>query len=75
MSRQPTAPFLWEGGNIFVDGFSPDLPRGTLTQYAGQLHRLNTSKKDVMIFDYVDFDIPVLAKMYARRRAGYKSIG
>ena len=42
--------------------------RGTLTQYAGRLHRLNTTKKEVIIFDYVDFDIPVLAKMYARRR-------
>jgi superfamily II DNA or RNA helicase len=49
--------------------------RGTLTQYAGRLHRLNTSKKDVVICDYVDFDIPVLAKMFARRRAGYKAIG
>ena len=49
--------------------------RGTLTQYAGRLNRLNTAKKEVIIFDYVDFDIPVLAKMYARRRAGYKSIG
>jgi superfamily II DNA or RNA helicase len=49
--------------------------RGTLTQYAGRLHRLNASKKEVVIYDYVDFDIPVLAKMYARRRVGYKAIG
>jgi superfamily II DNA or RNA helicase len=49
--------------------------RGTLTQYAGRLHRLNAKKKEVVIYDYVDFDIPVLAKMYAKRRAGYKAIG
>jgi superfamily II DNA or RNA helicase len=49
--------------------------RGTLTQYAGRLHRLNAAKKDVIIYDYVDFEVPVLAKMYARRRAGYKTIG
>jgi superfamily II DNA or RNA helicase len=49
--------------------------RGTLTQYAGRLHRLNAAKKEVIIYDYVDFDIPVLAKMYAKRRAGYKAIG
>lgn len=48
---------------------------GTLTQYAGRLHRLNTAKKEVVIYDYVDFDVPVLAKMYARRRTGYKAIG
>jgi len=49
--------------------------RGTLTQYAGRLHRLNTTKKEVIIYDYVDFQIPVLAKMYARRRTAYKGIG
>ena len=49
--------------------------RGTLTQYAGRLHRLNANKKEVIIYDYVDFQVPVLAKMYARRRTGYKAIG
>ncbi len=49
--------------------------RGTLTQYAGRLHRLNAAKKDVIIYDYVDFEVPVLAKMHARRRTGYKAIG
>ena len=49
--------------------------RGTLTQYAGRLHRLNATKKEVIIYDYVDFQVPVLAKMYGRRRAGYKAIG
>lgn len=49
--------------------------RGTLTQYAGRLHRLNDAKKEVVIYDYVDFEVPMLAKMYARRRAGYKAIG
>lgn len=49
--------------------------RGTLTQYAGRLHRLNAAKKEVIIYDYVDFELPVLARMYARRRSGYNSIG
>jgi len=49
--------------------------RGTLTQYAGRLHRLNAAKKDVIIYDYVDFQVPVLAKMHARRRTGYRAIG
>ena len=49
--------------------------RGTLTQYAGRLHRLNAAKKEVIIYDYVDFEVPLLAKMYARRRTGYKAIG
>ena len=49
--------------------------RGTLTQYAGRLHRLNAAKREVIIYDYVDFEVPVLARMHARRRSGYKSIG
>ena len=49
--------------------------RGTLTQYAGRLHRLNAAKREVIMYDYVDFEVPVLARMHARRRSGYKSIG
>jgi superfamily II DNA or RNA helicase len=49
--------------------------RGTLTQYAGRLHRLNAAKKHVVIYDYVDAEIPVLARMFTRRRAGYRAIG
>ena len=49
--------------------------RGTLTQYAGRLHRLNAAKKEVIIYDYVDFEVPVLAKMRARRKTGYKALG
>jgi superfamily II DNA or RNA helicase len=49
--------------------------RGTLTQYAGRLHRLNAAKQEVIIYDYVDFEVPVLAKMHARRKTGYKALG
>jgi superfamily II DNA or RNA helicase len=49
--------------------------RGTLTQYAGRLHRQSATKKEVVIYDYVDDQVPVLAKMHARRRTGYKAIG
>jgi len=49
--------------------------RGTLIQYAGRLHRENAAKREVVIYDYVDFEVPVLAKMHARRRSGYKTMG
>jgi superfamily II DNA or RNA helicase len=49
--------------------------RGTLSQYAGRLHRLHDMKKEVVIYDYVDLEVPVLVKMYKRRLAGYKAIG
>jgi superfamily II DNA or RNA helicase len=49
--------------------------RGTLAQYAGRLHRLHGSKRDVIIYDYVDENEPMLAKMAAKREAGYRSLG
>ena len=45
--------------------------RGTLAQYAGRLHRLHGSKHDVIIYDYVDENEPMLAN----REAGYRSLG
>jgi len=49
--------------------------RGTLSQYAGWLHRWHASKRDVVIYDYVDENEPMLMKMALRREAGYRSLG
>jgi superfamily II DNA or RNA helicase len=49
--------------------------KGTLAQYAGRLHRLNNAKREVIIYDYVDMRVPVLARMAAKRRIGYQAIG
>jgi len=49
--------------------------RGTLAQYAGRLHRLHASKREVIIYDYVDEREPLLAKMATRREAGYRALG
>ncbi len=49
--------------------------RGTLAQYAGRLHRLHPGKREVVIYDYVDDTVPVLARMSAKRIKGYESLG
>jgi superfamily II DNA or RNA helicase len=49
--------------------------RGTLTQYAGRLHRFHASKREVIIYDYVDYNIPTLVNMFSKRRTGYRKIG
>lgn len=49
--------------------------RGTIAQYAGRLHRLHEGKREVRIYDYVDGLIPMAARMYQRRCAGYRAIG
>jgi superfamily II DNA or RNA helicase len=49
--------------------------RGTLVQYAGRLHRLHDQKKEVIIYDYADLAVPMLARMHERRLRGYRAIG
>lgn len=49
--------------------------RGTLAQYAGRLHRLHPGKREVVIYDYVDGAVPVLARMSGKRNRGYESLG
>ena len=49
--------------------------KGTLQQYAGRLHRLYESKKEVKIYDYVDIQVKMLEKMYQKRLNGYASMG
>jgi superfamily II DNA or RNA helicase len=49
--------------------------KGTLVQYAGRLHRLHPGKTEVRIYDYVDRDVPMLARMFKKRLRGYHAIG
>jgi len=49
--------------------------KGTLIQYTGRLHRLHPAKREVRIYDYVDSRIPMLARMFAKRLRGYRSLG
>jgi superfamily II DNA or RNA helicase len=49
--------------------------KGTLQQYAGRLHRLFKTKKEVRIYDYVDIQVKMLEKMYQKRLNGYASMG
>lgn len=49
--------------------------RGTLAQYAGRLHRNHAGKREVRIYDYIDFDVPTLARMFNKRLRGYRAMG
>lgn len=49
--------------------------KGTLAQYVGRLHRQHAGKRDVLVVDYVDQAVPVLARMAVKRRAGYRALG
>jgi superfamily II DNA or RNA helicase len=49
--------------------------RGTLVQYAGRLHRRHHAKTEVRIVDYVDRNVPMLARMFDKRMRGYRTMG
>ena len=49
--------------------------KGTLQQYAGRLNRASPSKRDLHIYDYVEFADSRLAHMWAKRERGYRAMG
>ena len=49
--------------------------KGTLAQYVGRLHRHHDGKTEVVVVDYVDEAVPILARMAAKRRTGYRALG
>lgn len=74
-----TGQYLGEGfDDARLDTLFLTLPvswRGTLIQYAGRLHRLHDMKGEVVIYDYADLEVPMLARMFQRRCRGYRAIG
>ncbi len=49
--------------------------RGTLQQYVGRLHRLHSNKTEVRVRDYIDGAVPMLSRMFDKRRRGYEAVG
>jgi superfamily II DNA or RNA helicase len=48
--------------------------KGKLVQYVGRALRNYESKSSVKVYDYVDTQVPVLRKMYAKRQKTYRSL-
>jgi superfamily II DNA or RNA helicase len=49
--------------------------KGTLQQYVGRLHRVHANKKVVRVYDYVDSQVAMLSRMFAKRVRGYTALG
>lgn len=49
--------------------------KGAVAQYSGRLHREYDSKREVIVYDYVDEAVPMLARMFGKRKVGYCAIG
>jgi len=48
--------------------------KGSLAQYAGRIHRQAEGKDKVIIYDYVDNSLPMLQRMFQRRKKGYDAL-
>ncbi len=74
-----TGRFVGEGfDDARLDTLFMTLPiswKGTIAQYVGRLHRLHDSKKEVHVYDYADFAVPMLDRMFQRRSTAYESVG
>lgn len=46
--------------------------QGNVSQYIGRLHRNLEKKKELLVFDYVDMFIPILMRMFNKRKRAYK---
>ena len=73
-------------GSLIGEGF--DFPRldtlfmatpvsfqSVVEQYAGRLNRDYAGKENVIVYDYVDKNIPMFDNMYAKRLKAYRQIG
>jgi len=49
--------------------------KGKLVQYVGRVLRSHEAKSSVRVYDYVDTQVPILRKMYAKRQKTYRSLG
>jgi superfamily II DNA or RNA helicase len=49
--------------------------KGTVVQYAGRLHRAFPGKREALIYDYVDAELPVLRRMFSKRLKAYRALG
>jgi superfamily II DNA or RNA helicase len=49
--------------------------KGTVAQYVGRLHRSHPGKRDALVYDYVDAELPVLRRMFAKRLKTYEALG
>lgn len=49
--------------------------KGRVVQYVGRLLRAHDGKHDIEVHDYVDGQVPVLARMHTKRLAGYAALG
>ena len=58
-----------------IDQDNRKAPAKRLQTCSSASPRLHPGKREVRVIDYVDHQVPMLAKMFHKRQIGYRSIG
>lgn len=86
LQRTGKAALILSTGKYIGEGFdfpsldtlvlaAPIAWKGSITQYVGRVSRLDDKKSDILVLDYVDFRIPVLTRMFAKRVSAFNKLG
>ena len=84
--NQPRFQLLIATGKLVGEGFDwPELThlfltfpiswKGRLTQYIGRVQRKTEGKETAHVYDYVDYEVPMLRLMYFKRLRAYRELG
>lgn len=79
-------PLILSTGKYIGEGFdfprldtlvfaSPVAWKGNIIQYVGRVSRTYKNKKEIRVIDFVDFKIPILMRMFAKRVTTYNKLG
>lgn len=82
--RQDRFQLLIATGKLIGEGFDwpevghlffafPFSWKGSLIQYVGRVQRVAPQKTDAHVYDYVDFNVPMLKRMYFNRQRRYRA--
>jgi len=86
LKRSGRAALILSTGKYIGEGFdfpaldtlvlaSPIAWKGSITQYVGRVSRQYEGKSEILVLDYVDFRVPVLTRMFAKRVKAFKKEG
>jgi superfamily II DNA or RNA helicase len=86
LKRSGRAALILSTGKYIGEGFdfpaldtlilaTPIAWKGSITQYVGRVSRQYEGKSEILVLDYVDFRVPVLTRMFAKRVKAFKKEG
>ena len=58
-----------------IEEFTDEYGQTRVIQYAGRLHRQDSNKKEILIYDYIDDNFSKTRNMFLKRKKTYEKLG